>query len=105
MKTTLTDRGIKALRPRAQAYDVHDGVVPALTLNIRPSGLKRFVLLTRFPGARNPTRRALGTYGALSLEVARTKARTWLELIERGIDPAAAVKRERRERDRKRRTT
>jgi integrase len=44
--------------------------------------------MARFPGSKNPTRRALGAYGELSLEQARAKARTWLELIRKGIDPA-----------------
>src|SRR5215831_3490230 len=105
MKTTLTDRGIKALRKSARAYDVHDAVVPGLTLNVLPSGLRRFVLLTRFPGAKHPTRRALGAYGALTLEAARAKARQWLDLIARGIDPAAQVEEERRKRERERATT
>jgi len=105
MKTALTDRAIKAMRAGAQAYDRHDAVVPGLALNVRPSGLKRFVVLTRFPGAKHPTRRALGAYGALSLEAARSKARQWLELIDRGIDPAAQVEQERRARERERQTT
>jgi len=105
MKTALTDRAIKAMRASAKAYDVHDAIVPGLSLNILPSGLKRFVLLTRFPGSRHPTRRALGAYGALTLEAARTKARQWLELIARGIDPAHEVERERRQQERKQRTT
>jgi integrase len=105
MKTALTDRGIKAMRAAGKAYDVHDAVVPGLSLNVLPSGLKRFVLLTRFPGAKHPTRRALGAYGALTLEAARNKARAWLELIVRGIDPAEEAERERRERERERQTT
>jgi integrase len=105
MKTALTDRAIKAMRAAAKAYDVHDAVVPGLTLNVLPSGHKRFVLLRRFPGAQHPTRRALGAYGELTLEAARTKARQWLEWIERGIDPAEQIERERRARERKRKTT
>jgi Arm DNA-binding domain len=46
--------------------------------------------MARYPGGRNPTRRALGVYGELSLEQAREKARDWLELIRKGIDPAIA---------------
>jgi integrase len=103
MKTVLTDRAIKAMRQGAKAYDVHDAVVPGLTLNVLPSGHKRFVLLRRFPGSQHPTRRALGAYGELTLEAARTKARQWLEWIERGIDPAEQVERERRAQERKRR--
>ena len=105
MKTALTDRAIKAMRASAKAYDVHDAIAPGLSLNVLPSGLKRFVLLTRFPGARHPTRRALGAYGVLTLEAARNKARQWLELIARGIDPAREAERERREQERRQRVT
>jgi len=105
MKTALTDRAIKAMRKAAKAYDVHDAVVPGLSLRVMPSGAKSFVVLTRFPGAKHPTRRALGAYGALTLEAARDKARQWLELIARGIDPAVQVEEERRKRERARRAT
>jgi integrase len=105
MKTALTDRAIKAARPAARAYDIHDALVPGLAVRVLPSGVKSFVLVARFPGSRNPTRRALGAYGALSLEKARGKARQWLELIARSIDPGKEVERERREQERKQRTT
>jgi len=105
MKTALTDRAIKAMRKAAKSYDVHDAIVPGLSLNVLPSGVKRFVLLKRFPGAEHPTRRALGAYGALTLEAARAKARTWLTDIGHGIDPVERVAAERRARDRARATT
>jgi len=105
MKTALTDRAIKAMRAAAKAYDVHDAVVPGLSLRVMPSGAKSFVVLTRFPGAKHPTRRALGAYGAFTLEASRAKARQWLDLIARGIDPAAQVEEERRKRERERATT
>jgi hypothetical protein len=54
------------------------------------------VLIARFPGAKNPTRRAVGDYGELTLEAARTKARRWLELIQVGNDPAAEEERAKR---------
>ncbi|MBI5119767.1 MAG: DUF4102 domain-containing protein [Rhodospirillales bacterium] len=48
-------------------------------------------MVARYPlNPRNPTRRALGDYGALTLEKAREKARGWLELIERGIGRRAS---------------
>jgi integrase len=93
-RSVLTDRTLKALarRPAAhgKTYDVADGIVPGLAARVMPSGQISFVLLTRFPGARNPTRRSLGSYGALTLDEARTKARAWLGMIKRGIDPGAA---------------
>src|SRR5262249_16635261 len=105
MKKTLTDRAIKAARPRAKAYDVHDATVPGLALNVLPSGVKRFVLIKRFPGGKHPTRRVLGAYGALTLEAARSKAREWLVLITRDIDPAEEMARLKREADARRATT
>ena len=95
MKTTLTDRAIKAAKPKARAYDMHDGVVPGLLVEVRPSGVKRLALLKRFPGSRNPTRRLIGQYGAITLEQARATARRWLELLQAGIDPATEVERAR----------
>jgi len=105
MKTALTDRSIKALKPTAKPFDRHDAIVPGLTLQVLPSGLKRFVLLKRFPGSPHPQRRPLGAYGALTLEAARSKARTWLTDIGRGIDPVERVAAERRAQDRARATT
>ena len=104
MKTALTDRAIKAMKPAAKAYDVPDAVVPGLRW-VPPSGVKSFVLIARFPGSRNPTRRSLGQYGELTLEAARAKARQWLELLARSIDPAEEVERQQHEQERKRAAT
>jgi Arm DNA-binding domain len=92
-KTTLTDRKLKALEQKPAApgktYDVADSLVPGLAVRVMPSGARSFVLVARYPDAtgkaKNPTRRALGAYGVLTLEEAREKARVWLRLIERGI--------------------
>jgi hypothetical protein len=49
------------------------------------------LLVSRFPDRSNPTRRAIGSYPAITIEKARTTTRGWLDLIERGIDPAVQV--------------
>jgi integrase len=105
MKTVLTDRGIKALKPAANSFDLADAVVPGLGIRVLPSGVKSFVLVARYPGSRHPTRRSLGSYGAVSLDGARGKARSWLDLLARGLDPAAEVERARIEAARRRRDT
>ena len=51
---------------------------------------------------RNPTRRALGEYGELTLEQARFKARAWLALIAKGMDPREEEDRQRLAEQRKR---
>ena len=47
------------------------------------------------PWTENPTRRAIGSYPAISLEQARNTARDWIALVQRGIDPAVQVATER----------
>ncbi len=88
-KKTLTDRGMKALKPRPdkEPYDVMDAVVPGFGVRVLESGAT-YILRTRFPGSRYPTRRKLARVGELTLEMARERARHWLELIRAGKDPA-----------------
>jgi integrase len=106
-KRTLTDRLIKSLKPaKPEArYDVMDSVVPGLGIRVTSNGAKTFVLVARFPGSKNPTRRALGEYDALTLTKARQKARDWLELIGRGIDPRNEEERQRAAELRQRKST
>ena len=52
------------------------------------AGKISFILFTRFSPGAAPTRRVIGTYGAVSLEDARRTAGEWRSLIARGIDPA-----------------
>jgi hypothetical protein len=103
----LTDRAIKALKPAPtmQPYDVMDSVVPGFGVRVMGSGQRSFIVRARFPGSRNPTRRALGAYGELTLEKARNMARGWFELLSKGEDPAREEERLRLEADRRRENT
>ncbi len=96
-RETLTDRRLKALKPASAGgrYEIMDSVVPGMGIRVTDKGKRTFILVARFGGAKNPTRRALGEYGALSLEQARKKAREWLELIGKGEDPAHVEERAR----------
>jgi Arm DNA-binding domain len=93
MKRTLTNRFLKSVAAAAAGKhtDFADSIVPGLAVRVSGTGQKTFVLVSRFPGRKNPTRRAIGSYPAMTVEQARTRARDWLELIERGIDPAVQV--------------
>lgn len=99
-RQTLTDRTLKALTKKpaepGKTYDVADTVVRNLRVRVSETGRLTFVLLSRFGGAKHPTRRAIGAYGELTLEQARQKAREWLELVHRGEDPQRIADRERR---------
>lgn len=97
-KKTLTDRFIKSRKkaPSGQRKDYPDAIVPGLALRVTDRGHKSFVLVARYPSnPDNPTRRAIGDYGAVSLDKARRKARDWLELLGKGIDPKIDEARER----------
>jgi integrase len=91
MARALTDRKLQSLKNKPAAagktYDVADGNVPGLMVRVMPSGARSFVLVARYPGKKNPTRRSLGSYGELTLEEARDKARAWRNLLRKGIDP------------------
>src|SRR5262245_7219970 len=104
MAKALTDRTIKALKPAAagKRTDCWDSVVGGLGIRVTDTGAKSFVLNARFPGSGHSARRALGGYGELTLEQARNKARSWLELLGRGIDPREEIARQQLAEQRKR---
>lgn len=93
VRRNLTDRKVHSLKRNTELedklghYDTWDTVLPGLGVRVSKTGRRTFVLMARYPGSKNPTRRALGTYGELTLEQARAKARKWLALIEQGKDP------------------
>jgi hypothetical protein len=64
-------------------------------VRVTEKGTRTFMLQSRFPGSTQPTRRAIGEYGSVSLECAREKARSWIELVHKGIDPAVVEEEER----------
>jgi integrase len=113
MRKMLTDRFISSLKPAiGQRTEVWDEVVTGLGVRAsttmrggQPYYSRTFVLVHRFGGNRNPTRRSLGRYGRLTLQDARIKARRWLELIDHGKDPAVELERERLAEARKRADT
>jgi integrase len=106
-KKALKDRTIKALSAAkpGQRYEVMDAVTPGLGVRVTDKGKRTFILVARYPGSPNPTRRALGEYGEIGLGEARAKAASWLELLQRGVDPREEVERARLAEQRKRANT
>jgi integrase len=96
MRRTLTDRVIRALKPAAdnKPYDVMHTGLPPFGVRVMPSRndqtpVKTFILVARYAGPRsNPTRRSLDRYGEVTLDRAIEKARRWLDLIARNVNPA-----------------
>jgi hypothetical protein len=97
-----TYKGAKA-GPAGKRLDHMDAIVPGLGIRVTDkadeygkAAQRTFILVARYPGSTNPTRRALGLYGELTLESAREKAGGWLEWIRRGVDPADEHRRSQR---------
>jgi Arm DNA-binding domain len=96
VKNRLTDRKLRTLKRMGKRYDVMDSDVPGFGVRVSESGQKTFILIARYPGSTNPTRRALGEHPSLSLEKARERARDWRDLIRKGTDPKAEEERQKR---------
>jgi len=100
-RQTLSDRTLKALKPApaGKRYELFDAIVPNMGIRVTDKiadqktgrGNATFFLMGRFPPSKNPTRRALGEYPAMELAAARDKAREWLALLEKGIDPKQLI--------------
>jgi integrase len=88
-RKNLTDRLLQSLKPAPSGsrYIVMDSVVPGLGVRVSAKGKITFVLVARFPPNPNSSKRELGRYDAMSLEKARSRAREWIEVIQRGADP------------------
>lgn len=87
-KIKLTKSAVDAAQPQAQAVELRDTLVPGFLCKITPSGRKVFMLQYR-TNAGERRKPALGQYGELTVEQARSLAQEWLAQVRRGGDPAA----------------
>jgi len=87
-KIKLTKSAVDAAQPQAQAVELRDTLVPGFLCKITPAGRKVFMLQYR-TNAGERRKPALGQYGELTVEQARSLAQEWLAQVRRGGDPAA----------------
>jgi integrase len=101
---TLTAKFITGLKPAAPGQRAHywDALVPSFGLRVTDRGAKSFVVYRRWPGSRAPARRTIGDVKSVTLAEARDKAREWITLAERGIDPAEQQRKAKVEEQRRR---
>lgn len=88
-KIKLTKSAVDAAQPQAKAIELRDTVVPGFLCKITPAGRKVFMLQYR-TNAGERRKPALGQYGELTVDQARTMAQEWLAEVRRGGDPSAA---------------
>jgi integrase len=81
--TGLTDKGIKAAKPRESRYTLFD--TGGLYLEVAPAGGKWWRMRFRLNGKNNVM--SLGTYPDVSLKMARDKRDNIRTLLARGMDP------------------
>lgn len=95
----LTDRQIKALKPREREYTVSDNTKQRgqgrLVLRIRPNGTKEWLYRYHLDGRKR--RAALGVYPGVSLVEARQQAQTLGVVLGEGDDPSAYLRQQRDE--------
>lgn len=93
--THLTDKGIRALKPRATVYRVRDTVVRGFGVTVAPSGARSYFLSYTSPETGARTQGTLGRHPDMSLVDARERATAWRVSIRAGVDPVLQEGRER----------
>ncbi len=88
-KIKLTKSAVDAAQPRTQPVELRDTLVPGFMCKVTPAGRKVFMLQYR-TNAGERRKPAIGLYGELTVEQARTLAQEWLAEVRRGGDPGAA---------------
>ncbi len=83
----LTDRSVKALRPKVERYEVWEDGRTGLGVRVSPAGRKSWVYMYLFD--EKARRMTLGTYPALSLANAHVKHARAKEMLEKDKDPGA----------------
>lgn len=89
-RRTLSPKFIEGLKPAptGKRVDYLEAITPGFGVRVTDSGAKSFILVARFPGSPNPTRRTIGNASKMLLADARKKAAAWTALLANGDDPA-----------------
>ncbi|RXF63509.1 integrase [Pseudomonas syringae] len=85
--TRLSDRQLKAVKPKDKDYVLTDG--DGLQLRVRVTRSMQWNFNYRHPVTKNRINMALGSYPEVSLAQARKKAVEARELLAQGVDPKA----------------
>ena len=86
MRKALTDKSVKALKPKAKRYEVHDVLCPGFSARVSVRGTISFSVKYRY-GTRQK-RFSCGAYPRVTLAKAREIAMEALRQVDDGIDPA-----------------
>ena len=87
-KIKLTKTSVDAAAFGAKEYELRDTVVPGFLLKVTPTGRKIFMVQYR-SNAGDRRKPAIGRFGELTVEQARSIAQDWLADVRKGKDPSA----------------
>jgi integrase len=87
-KIKLTKTTVDAATFGAKEYELRDTVVPGFLLKVTPAGRKIFMVQYR-TNAGERRKPAIGRFGELTVEQARSIAQDWLADVRKGKDPSA----------------
>ena len=88
----ITKRLLDASVAQSKRYEIWDSQIPGFGVRVGPSGIKTFVVRYRADGGgRSAPKRfvSIGRFGALTVELARKRAKEVLAAAALGEDPAA----------------
>ena len=86
-KIKLTKTAVGSAMLAAKEYELRDTIVPGFLLKITPAGRKIFMVQYR-TNAGERRKPAIGRFGELTVEQARSIARDWLADVRKGKDPS-----------------
>jgi integrase len=86
VRKTLTDKGVQALKPRAERYAYPDPEMRSLYVRVTPAGVKTYVTVARNPYGKQVWH-SIGGADLLKIEEAREQAREAIKRIKAGLPP------------------
>ncbi len=85
----FTDKGIAALKPKAERYEAWEDGRTGFGVRVSPAGRKSWVFMYRFEGT--PRRMTFGTYPQRGLADARVDLAIAKQRLQAGVDPGAEL--------------
>lgn len=82
-KIKLTKTAVDSAMLAAKEYELRDTIVPGFLLKVTPAGRKIFMVQYR-TNAGERRKPAIGRFGELTVEQARSIARDWLADVRKG---------------------
>lgn len=87
-KLKLTKTAVDAAQPADKDYELRDTTIPGFLLKVTPTGRKIF-MVAYVAGNGQRRKPAIGRFGEITVEQARSIAQDWLADVRKGQDPSA----------------